>query len=216
MTGESHFTYEKLFNLLRSEKSDLKLQKLPDSYYIDIVSYLVLKQKNLEAAKSDDLFSQEQVNAEHQLRNAQKIVQEIYDRREKKIMTLALNKSRTSSNIIDTSNLLREEQLLLRDMIDIMMQNRKSVIQTVLNGKSPELLPPAEDDDADIEMTPKAADAPEMDDGIDYVVKEDVPEFMGPDMNQYGPYEADSLIRVPEKIAQVLLKSGKITLVGDE
>ena len=42
----------------------------------------------------------------HRKMNAKRIIKDIYERREKKILNIALIKSRTKSDVIDTSSLL--------------------------------------------------------------------------------------------------------------
>ena len=97
-------TFERLFDLLRIEKGQQSLQRLPENYFVDLITYLSAKAEQARHAPKSDLGSLD--IAVQQLRNARKMINEIYDRREKKIISLALTKSRTESHIVDSSHLL--------------------------------------------------------------------------------------------------------------
>ena len=106
---EVNITYETLFELLKREKDTADLQKLDPSFFNDFVDYLNEKKKLL--VKEDTLFSyDEKKKVEKQIDNAKRIIKEIYERREKKILGIALTKSRSKSSVIDTSSLLENEK----------------------------------------------------------------------------------------------------------
>ena len=109
---EINITYETLFELLRREKNREELQKLDKSFYQDVVSYLKGKEEAIEQLKTkQDLFvGEEKAKAEKQLENIRKILKEFYDKREKKIIEMTMDASRTSSIAIDTSAMLQEEK----------------------------------------------------------------------------------------------------------
>ena len=91
---EINITYETLFEILKREKETTDLQKLDHKFLNDFVDYLNEKMKLLE--KDDNLFSyEEKKKLEKQIDNARRLIKEIYERREKKIIDLALMKSRT-------------------------------------------------------------------------------------------------------------------------
>ena len=109
--GEINITYETLFELLRREKNREELQKLDETFFNDVVTYLKEQKEFLNEQKTkQDLFAVEELKkAEIQEENIRKILRELYEKREKKMISLALDASRTSSSIIDTSVLLEEE-----------------------------------------------------------------------------------------------------------
>ncbi len=223
---QSVLTYEKLFNILRSEKSDLKIQKLSDSYFQQIVSYLQLKTKSVQSAKSSDLFSNEQVEAEQQLRNAQRLVQDIYDRREKKVVTLALNKSRSSQSMIDTSSLLVQEQELLYDLVSVLLKYRKNILHSVLKLNFVDDSAKSNSDDLQ-QVTSVESNSAETDDShqnessdlspqnpkVQVQILEDMDPVTGPDMQKYGPFSKDEIVALDAKLAALLVKAKKVSLV---
>ena len=94
MEKSVEISYDTLFDLLKREKDRSELQKLETTFYDDLVSYLKQKssaQETLPARQQDNL---------------KKILKELYERREKKIINMALDMSRTKSNLVDTSALL--------------------------------------------------------------------------------------------------------------
>ena len=105
-------TYDTLFEILRNEKTKEDLQKLHSAFFQDVVSYLTEKQNNLiEHKDQKSLFeSEEREKTLHQLGNIKKIIRDIYERRERKILNMALNKSKFPSSIMDTASLLEEEK----------------------------------------------------------------------------------------------------------
>jgi len=130
---EINITYETLFELLRREKNREELQKLDDNFFSDVVNYLKDKKSALELPKNDIFAAEERRKAENQLGNIKNILKEIYEKREKKIMHMALDMSRTSvgilnSEIIDTSNMLKEE----KELFDCLVQNLNNIRKGVL------------------------------------------------------------------------------------
>ncbi|MFT4310161.1 MAG: hypothetical protein ACMXYC_00865 [Candidatus Woesearchaeota archaeon] len=130
-------TYEMLFEQLRLEKNNVALQKLPADFYSNVALYMHQKlqiiQKNMSG---DSVFAQKEFeDASKQLANAKKIVKMIYDLREKKIVSLAMNKSRTSSTVVDTAGIHIDEKEFFKQLVDKFEVQRKHMLETLLSGK---------------------------------------------------------------------------------
>ena len=95
---EVNITYETLFEILRREKDKEELQKLSDSFFSDVIAYLEDKNKALKDVTLQSFADKKKFDEE--LENIKKILKDLYERREKKIVNLALNISRTKSNLI--------------------------------------------------------------------------------------------------------------------
>src|SRR3989338_2197645 len=134
-TKEINITYETLFELLKREKDTTDLQKLEPNFFNYFVDYLNGKKNML--GREDTLFSYDEKNkVEKQIENAKRIIKEIYDRREKKILIwLALQKSKTKSNVMDTSSLLEHEKRLLDEIVKVLDVFRAEIINNILDGK---------------------------------------------------------------------------------
>lgn len=251
-TKELIVTFDTLFEILRNEKTKDDLQKLPESYFLDVVDYLSEKQKSLtlENAQQGLFESEEKEKKIHQISNIKKILKEIYERRENKIFNMALNKSRFFDSIIDTSALLALEKVFYEMLIGILDSHRDSILKRILNCKGPQsaetqIIQTLEKSDPDLqdndeifknakeliskENQKEGLKESTMDDDtlnnslsndiIETANKKDeqqsksmlirflvpVPQFIGADMQEYGPYEEEDVSKLPKDIADVLV-----------
>jgi DNA replication initiation complex subunit (GINS family) len=135
-------TLETLYDILRNEKKKEELQTLEETFFADVVSYLREKNTFLNLKQDDDnLFaSGEKDKLEYEIRSIKRILKEIYEKREKKILDIALNKSRTGSEIIDASSMLKEEKEFYKRVLDILDLHRKGIILNLFQGKLPQLV----------------------------------------------------------------------------
>lgn len=213
MAEDSQITYEKLYDLLRQEQTEASLQKLPNSFFTDLLQYLRTKQRRLEKAKeTDNVFGSSQYDEIRlQLKNISKLITDLYERREKKIVQLALNKSRTKSRNIDTSNLLVEENSLLLSLTNLLDEYREQIPHQLLALRMPfEDKPEALNVKQYKEVEQKEDEYPTVEPSKEYVVLDDIPEFLGPDMKMYGPYGKDEKVEIPDQVASVLKAQQKI------
>ena len=136
-------TLETLYDILRNEKKREDLQKLEETFFIDVINYLKEKQTFLATKKDDDdLFaSGEKDKLEYEIRSIKRILKEIYEKREKKILDIALNRSRTGSEIIDTSAMLKEEKEFYGQILKIMDDFRRGILLNLFKGELPTLVP---------------------------------------------------------------------------
>ncbi|MFC1704797.1 hypothetical protein ACFLZ6_00535 [Nanoarchaeota archaeon] len=137
---EVNITYETLFEMLRREKDKEELQKLSSSFFADVIVYLEDKKKSLNDMTLQSF--EDKRKFEDEVENIRRILKDLYERREKKIVNLALNISRTKSNLIDTSSLLNEEKSLFDSLIRNLDYGRESILNMLLKSKSPEFRQP--------------------------------------------------------------------------
>lgn len=126
-------TYEMLFDLLRRERNRDDLQKLDASFFTDVLTYMAQKQ----ASVAPTAMSAESEKARIQFHNIKKILRELYDRREKKIVFLALNAVRTGASMADASSFLPEEQLLFSELKTNFSKYRQEILESVLHQRAP-------------------------------------------------------------------------------
>lgn len=204
-------TYETLFEILRNEKMKEDLQKLHDTFFQDVVNYLNEKQSSIsEKKEQQSLFgSDEKEKLLHQIGNIKRILRDIYERREKKIISMALNKSRFSTNIIDTSALLNEEKMFYELVVSLLDNQRGRILNMMLNGKIPEEKKIEISDSpasGSFESADKLAEKPQIQVNAKLIrFLSAVPQFMGNDMREYGPYEEEDIAKLPNEIADVLI-----------
>jgi len=208
---QNQVSYEKLFDFLRDERNNVQLQTLPDSFYEDIVAYLDMKEKAIDSLKQNGSITYE--NAEIQLKNARKIIGDIFDRREKKILNISMTKSRTNSQLLDTSALLPEEKVFFEEVTEVLDKYRKNVLLNLLEKKLPKIK-------SGKKSSPKAVvseDAPVQKQDVNQNTDDEemavkiisyVDKFVGPDLEIFGPFEKDKVIRIPQSIAKNLITDG--------
>lgn len=206
-------TYETLYDAVRKEKSRDDLQNLPKTFFTTILAYLREKQSSHDETKDKtDLFS----SSEHekltvQLVNIRKILRELYDRREKKIVDIAINKSRTQSNIIDTSNMLMEEKTLYHALLTAFEDNRQNVLTRILHLQDP-VIP------FQLQETLPTSNAQEISDYKTKLVKflQPIEQFVGKELELYGPFDTNDSAYLPADIASILVTKGSALEVEEE
>ncbi|MAH33115.1 hypothetical protein CL615_01860 [archaeon] len=199
-TKEINITYETLFEILKREKDITELQKLEPGFFSDFVDYLNEKKKVL--GKEDSMFSyDEKKKVEKQIDNARRIIKEIYERREKKIVDIAMIKSRTKSDVMDTSSFLENEKRLFDETVKVLDNFRNEVISNVLSGKNP-----VKTDVADEKSKSEVAEEKKNAKIIRFL--NHVPKFVGKELEDYGPFEEEDIANLPSEIADVLISKG--------
>lgn len=192
-------TYETLYEALRKEKSREELQKLEPGFYKDVLNYLREKQKTHDDNLSkNDMFSKgEAEKTQLQIVNIKKLIKEIYDMRERKIISMAINKSRTQSNIIDTTTLLPEERSAYQSMLSVLDQYRNGILNKIQEMRQPTII-------AEVEETRQTAKDTKS---VKFVTQVDT--FVDEDLEIHGPYDVNDEAELPVKLAEVLISQGK-------
>ena len=221
-------TYETLYELLRLEKSRDELKALDNGFLLDVLDYLRGKQKILDdAERKQDLFSLDEREKTHvQLVNIRKIVRELYERREKKILDMALNKSRTKSNLIDTSTLFVHERYLFDSIVSVLDSFRGAVLHNILSLREPTLT--VDQPTLALQATPVPAepqsivqplsDTPPLPPAAFKHVKftQPVEQFVGKELELYGPFQPEQKEQLPADIADILIEKGSAVEVSQE
>ncbi|MCK4521497.1 MAG: hypothetical protein KAU20_02905 [Nanoarchaeota archaeon] len=217
---EVTITYETLFELLRNEKNKDELQKLQDSFFEDVINYLKEKQNILNEKKDqENLFeADEKENVASQVKNIKKILKDLYEKREKKIISMALNKSRLKSSIMNLSPMLEEERLFYEMLISLLDSKREEILNNILNCKLPGQKEPAGEKQAEEKQQPaksndedfKSADsikqeAPKKEVKLVRFTNA-VPKFVGKEMEEYGPFDEEDVASLPIEIANLLIE----------
>jgi DNA replication initiation complex subunit (GINS family) len=205
-----NITYDTLFEILRNEKTKDDLQKLHPTFLQDTVTYLNEKQANLaKASEQKSLFeSDEREKTIQQIGNIKRIIRDIYERREKKIIGMAINKSRFSSSIMDTASLLEEEKRFYDLLVSLLANQREQMLHAIINGRLPEQIK------QEIKLTTQdftqasdltKAQEPEVPAKLIRFLTA-VPQFMGTDLREYGPYEEEDVAKLPIEISNLLIE----------
>lgn len=205
MGDEINITFETLYDLLRREKGKEELQQLEGSFFSDVVAYLQEK-KGLVDRKTDDddLFSVgEKDKLEAELRNIQRILKELYGKREKKIIEMALNRSRTGSDIIDTSALLIEEKKLYEQLVGLFDKFRGGVLLNLFKGQMPCIV------EGEKPVVETSTEETKVDDNVEKSkvrIINAIPKFIGKDLKVYGPFETGVEVELEKSLAELLVE----------
>ncbi|HLD02672.1 MAG TPA: hypothetical protein VJC07_03175 [Candidatus Nanoarchaeia archaeon] len=199
--ASSIITYEALYDIYRKEKYAQELQQLPATFFIDVVRYIEEKTSILENQKNKDpTFAGESKKTEAQLNAVKKILEEIYERRENKILQLAMLSSRVSSKQ-DLGTLLKEELELYDKVFKLLDTHRNGILRNILSAKMPNLP----------EEAPKPLKTdiavPSQNTAIRFM--QDVPRFVDADLITYGPFEKEDVANIPGKLAAILIRNNK-------
>lgn len=230
-TGRITITYETLFDLVVREKSRDDLQTLQLNFFADLVGYLNEKRSMLNLMEPD-----EREKASRQLQNINRLVKELYERREKKILSLALTRSRAGADIVDMTGLLGEEKSMFANLVRELDFFRETVLNSVLTARVPS---PASHHQSGAETLAAATriitgQPTSAISGTSFGTSEGVkneteaslafddkkttrlirflhpvPRFVGRELEVYGPFDQEDIANLPIEIAEVLINKGR-------
>ena len=163
---EEPITFEVIRRIQREEQRVQKLTKLPIGFYESARDYLDAK-RAMESGKTA-----------LELKNAERLVEDIFNRRERKILNLALIAARTG---IPPENLTEEERLFFDSLLAI-IKDRRQLLASVKGGQE--------------ELAALI------------IFKEDVPEFVGADEKTYGPFKKGDIAKLPEENMHLMIEQG--------
>ena len=186
-------TYETVYEILRKERIRQELQNLEKTFYQDVSKYVKEKVDVLETQKQkSSIFAQKEIEkTEKQLDNVRKIIRELYEKRELKIVQLALSSAKIRK-MDDVLELLPEEKAMFEILVKALKIHRENIINNILEKPK------------DIK--------------IDQEVKlirftQAVPKFMADDNNEYGPFEEEYVALLPSKVVEILIKNNRAELI---
>ena len=134
---EINITYETLFEFSQREKNREELQSLGDNFYEDVSHYIQEKIKILQKDQGTlDTFSEEEKEKTRtQLGNIKRILTQLYEKREKKIINMATHKSREPATLVDESVMLNHESEMYNHFTDLLNKYRKEKLMSLLSTK---------------------------------------------------------------------------------
>jgi len=222
-------TLETLYDMLRNEKKKEDLQKLDQAFFFDVVGYLREKQALLEMKKEgENIFAAgEKEKLEYELRSIRRILKELYEKREKKILEIAMNKSRTGSDIIDTTSMLREEKEFYTQILHSLDHFRRGVLLNLFRGELPsvngavqriDLTFEQRKEQIKAELQQQSEQEEEPDQQKPLVQKQvmtkirfthPTPSFVWKDMKVYGPFDVGEETEIFPEVAGLLVRKGR-------
>ncbi len=208
---EATITYEFLYDILRREKDRTELQKLEDSFYEKTINYMEEKKQILKSQEEkESIFTEPEVQkTRKQIENIQKIIKELYESRENKIIKLGIITSKTNNHSDHKENMLDEEKKLYEDITYTLNSYRENLLNNLVRGKKIIL--------KDLEKLEQNKEPKHLKDRImptkmtkSVRFVNEVPSFVGTDLNVYGPFQKEDTANIPLDIANLLIKSNKV------
>ncbi len=202
MSDEHVMTYEALYEMLRQEKFRPEVQGLDVRFYAQVVKYFTEKKAILSSQenKQSIFASASIVKTRKQIENLQKILKDLYERRENKVLQLALLSSRTQSPMADVDALLKEEKELYTQLVALFDAYRLGILGKLLSCEMPSVA---------VEGLTKSSS------GEVSLVRfvHPVPAFQGLDLSVYGPFEKEEVASLPVELVKVLVDRGRVEKV---
>ena len=192
-------TYDTIFEILMREKSKEELQKLNHSFFNDLVKYISEKRKAIDVTATDTFSLEEKERTAKQLQNISRMLRELYDRREKKVINMGIIRSRTGAEIVDTSVLLEEEKRLVDAIVAQLDYYRSNILFRVLNAQPTTATAEEKPEEADDKQKPTKL--------VRFLY--DVPKFVGKELEVYGPFVEEDMANLPVEIADVLIEKNR-------
>lgn len=171
---EETITFEMIRKIQKEEANSPKLTKIPENFYESVKNYL--QQKRSLAEKM------EEKKTSIEIKNVERLIEDIFNRRERKIVTWAVNSARAK---ISVENLTEEEKDFFEKVLSLIKNRREKILK--------ELLSKSEAQKESFSLV---------------IFKESVPEFVGVDMKTYGPFEKGDIAKLPEENMKILIEKG--------
>lgn len=188
-------TYETIRNAQRAEKEE-ELQKLPESFFESVKNWFAHKEKMKDTTSLLEV------------ENAKKLLEDLINRREKKIVLAAL---RTVRGDVPPANLNDEERRFFDEIVKLL-----KVFKTNINEKFKE---PTQIVEEKLEEAKESIEKLKKEEKIEKIenifprpngktlvkILNDLPRFVGPDLESYGPLKAGDIISLPKDISNLLI-----------
>ena len=165
---EETITFEFIRKVQLAEQRTSNLTKIPENFYQTAKAYLEKKKKMGKDRRSAI-----------EVRNVQRLIESIFNKRERKIINFAIIAARTN---IEPVNLTKEE----KEFFDLLVQQIKKRREKILSFLKEE----------------------KKEYEILVVFKKEVPAFVGADGKTYGPFKRGDIAKLPEENEKLLLEQG--------
>jgi DNA replication initiation complex subunit (GINS family) len=183
--------YKTLRKIQQIENKSPSLSKLDAEFFTNFFKYIKKLELRLKNEKSD----QRKIIIKNEIINTKKIIKNIYEQREKKILFAIMTKVRGGEPNI--KNLVKSEKKMFDSILEIVVKQRQQIVVTnkITNSS--------------VNKKIKNIDKPEKNlinnKNKIFLVKENIPEFIGIDSVKYNLRKND-IITIPKNTSELLLK----------
>ena len=197
------FNYEDVYEILRAEKYSTDLQPISLEQLQKIRRYLANKEEFL-VRQSESKFDDAVEKIKIELDNAKRALKDLYDKRERKVISRAVFSARGGFKFKDTTSMLLSEEKLYFILLEMLRKSGEEFFSFV-NSE------PILTGEATAELNSNPSEEPKTLKGNFKRLKliEAIPELMDTQLNRYGPFTAGAEIELPSELAELLLKQNK-------
>ena len=183
-------TFSDIYEAMRKEKYSENLQMLPKKFLTDVAEYFHEKKEFLN--KEDDLFSDMAIKNKKKLDNAISSFRDLLRIRKKKILNLAFVASQVGINKKDFENLLSFEKDLFEELVRSLERAEKNQTADMIGAQK--------------------------DTRKHRLVRflEDVPEFLGFDGSEIGPFKKGEVANLESEVIDILEKDKRVEIIEDD
>lgn len=173
-----------------AEKNESKLSNIPKDFFKKVGNYIKIKEEMLKKIQDEKV--------KYELKNAKKMIDEIILLRLKKIIEGVFVFLRSGGI---PPNMLEPEEKFFFRIIDLVKELRKNLLFS---------------DQQKGELGITIGELKENEKGkVRIKIREEIPKFLGPDGNYYGPFEKEAVIEIEKKIASYLVEAGFASFIED-
>jgi DNA replication initiation complex subunit (GINS family) len=206
-------SFEEIHELLRSEKYSSDLQPLSEEQLMQICRYLESKKQLFLKQRESVLFENSpQDKLRDELDNANRALRDFYDKREKKMITRAIFTARSGSQLRDTTNMLKSEEMVYDQLVETLRKSWGNFF-SYLNSKPQEKSQtvdekPLNNVSGEISITEQVTA------NLTLRFTDAVPELLDSELKRWGPFAKDQVAEVPAELAGLLMKQAKAVEVN--
>lgn len=193
---EEEISYKSLRKIQQLEKNSAILSELYTGFYDDLFNHIQILDERLGKESS----SQKEILLSDEVKNIKKIVLNVYEQREKKILLAAVSKARGGKT--DLKNMLNIEKKLYTSVLENLEKSRKNILEKK-NDKNEK-----NEENNDRELEEEPIDENNDNSNPVLLIKQNIPEFIGTDTKSYNLSKND-VVSMPENMCEVLVKRGK-------
>jgi DNA replication initiation complex subunit (GINS family) len=195
--SEEALTFSELRKIQKQEKRQDALTELDDNFLLNVADYFSRKK--------------EMGGEDREYRNAKRVFDKIITLRENKIIKDAKIAAKSDTSI-STSKFLPMEKELFRDLKNTFKEHRDRAEERATDTNASRQEPEIEyEDEVENKPEPEEPEDEEDKEDSDYEhvkITSEVPEFMGTDLETYGPFDEGEEVKVPEDNAEILINRG--------
>ena len=184
-------TFSQLRKVQKQEKRSEELTELGQNFMLNVADYF-------ETKKQTEGDSRE-------YRNAERVFDKIISLREDKIIRSAKIAANSSGGTPE--NLLPFENELFRTLKEAFTDHRKLADDRKSDAERVDVPEPSPEPEPEPEPE-ETADEESEDGYVEVKILSDVPEFMGTDLESYGPFEEGEEVKIPDDNAEILVNRG--------